>query len=706
MHFLEEVLSSAEKVELDEVNKKVPELKSTIEIIKIEVIRYIENVYVKYSGRPKQNRILLNKALEIEEEIKTLKNNAEHAIKKELLNSQNELEKHITSLESINFALHVVFNLCHINESLVNFTELLDSKMYLNSMKLICNLEKLINEIPDDEYIEVIDELKVNINTKKNILLNELKNVFTDNINISENEDEKSIVIKIKKDINNLEQALFALYFKNSVVYPLHSFAKSLWNYVFVPVVDCTVKINISEDDKYHILKVVTEDATKKCGYLKVFSNLKIVLEYLKKNCNVHINEELTSLGYIGLDIRDNLSELLIKNCLQNTIPSNAAELQKYKVIIEDTKSLEEVLRDCHIFAEDTASIFEYANNVDILFINKKCNEYLVISQDIMKKDLHDIVEVGTPYNPNNPLGCNIDEFLQCSVSKSTIELLQFTEKIIQQALTASDVCGGRLFCTVQNIFRKYSSFVPEYHKKLLQTIPQQVALFHNNCFYITFKLTEWNRLYSPKMLAVLKTDNCGFKDEIYQLQKIASETFTSYVEGQLKQLNEIMKESGLAGHTLDKLELVTEKSIRQCLRQQELLKTVWHKVLPYPIYNKTLGVILNSLCNIIITSVVRFEDISCDAAEQLVEIMKVIFMRGPKLFTDPKEISLYVSSWYKLNELNFVLGASLLDINDRWADGKGPLALQFKPVELKQLIRALFQNTDRRSALLAKIQE
>lgn len=706
MNFLSEVLSSAEKVELDEINKKVPEFKSAVESIKNEVIRYIENVYVKYSGRPKQNRILLTKALGIEEEIKTLRNNAEYATKKELQDSHHELEKHIASLESINFTLHVVSSLCHINKSLRDFTELLDSKMYLNCMKLICSLEKFTNEIPDDEYIEVIDELKVTIKINKNTLLNELKNVFTDNIYTYENEEEKSIVIKIKKDVNHFEQALCALYYKNSVVYPLHNFAKSLWNYVFVPIVDHTVKINISEDDRYNILEVTTQDPTKKLEYSEVFSNLKSVLEFLKKHCNIQINEELTSLGYIGLDIRDNLSELIIKNCLQNTIPSNAAELQKYKVVIEDTKLLEEVLKDCHIFAEDTTSIFEYANNVDILFINKKCNEYLITSQNIMKKDLHDMVEIGTPYNPDNPLGCNIDEFLQCSVSKSIIELLQYTKTIIQQALTASDVCGGRLFCTVQNIFRKYSNFVPEYHKKLLQTIPQQIALFHNNCFYIAFELTQWNQLYSPKMSEVLNIDDYGFKDEIFQLQVVASDIFTAYVEGQLKQINDIMKESGLEGSTLEKLELVTEKSIRQCLRQQELLKTVWHKVLPYPIYNKTLGMLLNSLCNIIITSVVKFEDISCDAAEQLVEIMKIIFTRGPKLFTDAKEVTLYVSSWYKFNELNFVLGASLLDINDRWADGKGPLAMQFKPIELKQLIRALFQNTDRRSTLLAKIQE
>lgn len=171
-----------------------------------------------------------------------------------------------------------------------------------------------------------------------------------------------------------------------------------------------------------------------------------------------------------------------------------------------------------------------------------------------------------------------------------------------------------------------------------------------------------------------------------------------------MDQINVIMNESNLEGTTLEVLPSTVEKCVRQCLRQQELLKTVWHKVLSYPVYNSTIGEILNSLCDNIINRIIKFEDISSKAAEQLIEVLKIIMVRGPKLFTDPKEVSLYVPLWYKLNEVNFVLSNSLLDINDRWADGKGPLALQFKSTELKSLIRALFQNTDRRSAVLSRI--
>lgn len=59
---------------------------------------------------------------------------------------------------------------------------------------------------------------------------------------------------------------------------------------------------------------------------------------------------------------------------------------------------------------------------------------------------------------------------------------------------------------------------------------------------------------------------------------------------------------------------------------------------------------------------------------------------------------------WNKLKELIIILGASLKEIEERWASGNGPLAQEFSAENVKQLIKALFQNTDRRSAVLSKI--
>lgn len=39
-----------------------------------------------------------------------------------------------------------------------------------------------------------------------------------------------------------------------------------------------------------------------------------------------------------------------------------------------------------------------------------------------------------------------------------------------------------------------------------------------------------------------------------------------------------------------------------------------------------------------------------------------------------------------------------------RWVGGCGPLANEFTPEEVRRLVRALFQNTDRRAAFLSSI--
>jgi len=73
-------------------------------------------------------------------------------------------------------------------------------------------------------------------------------------------------------------------------------------------------------------------------------------------------------------------------------------------------------------------------------------------------------------------------------------------------------------------------------------------------------------------------------------------------------------------------------------------------------------------------------------------------------LFSQDQQIQQHVRKWEKFLELIKVLGASLKEIELYWENGKGSLAQEFTASQVKQLIRALFQNTERRSNLLASI--
>lgn len=116
------------------------------------------------------------------------------------------------------------------------------------------------------------------------------------------------------------------------------------------------------------------------------------------------------------------------------------------------------------------------------------------------------------------------------------------------------------------------------------------------------------------------------------------------------------------------------------------------------------------------INSLTALEDISLDAACKLNLLTTLIKDKGASLFLPVTEIDnkpnnnaeadlhRHVPSWTRFNELCLILNGSLQEIADRWADGMGPLATEFTPNEVKQLIRALFQNTEKRAATLAKI--
>lgn len=164
---------------------------------------------------------------------------------------------------------------------------------------------------------------------------------------------------------------------------------------------------------------------------------------------------------------------------------------------------------------------------------------------------------------------------------------------------------------------------------------------------------------------------------------------------------------------------------IRQCLRQLDLLKNVWQTILSEEAYSKTMGTLVNDFCDEIIKNIVCLEDISSAVAEGLVNIIETIIEKVPAIFTvgrkeeqdsicfvkrrfyvlqDPVEVTVYVKKWTKLEQLKMILNATMAQILEQWADGKGPLTLNFKAEDIRHLIRALFQNTDRRARALAAI--
>ncbi|XP_048471545.1 centromere/kinetochore protein zw10 homolog [Rhincodon typus] len=302
-----------------------------------------------------------------------------------------------------------------------------------------------------------------------------------------------------------------------------------------------------------------------------------------------------------------------------------------------------------------------------------------------------------------------------CRISESVQKLIELAYRTLSEATSATPECAMQLFYTIRNMFHLFYDVVPTYHKDTLQKLPQLAAIHHNNCMYIAHHLITLGHQFQCNLPSPLCNGAATFVDFVPSFRRLGTECFLVQLRSQRDELLERLSNARNLS-SLDDVDNYTaaNKAVRQVSHQLKRLGKVWQDVLPVHIYCKSMGTLLNTAITEIVNKVTALEDISSESADCLYSLCKVILEEGPQIFQPlpeesenkkyQEEVPVYVSKWPKFKELMIVLQASLQELVDRWTDGKGPFAAEFSPVEAKSLIRALFQNTERRAAALAKI--
>jgi len=266
---------------------------------------------------------------------------------------------------------------------------------------------------------------------------------------------------------------------------------------------------------------------------------------------------------------------------------------------------------------------------------------------------------------------------------------------------------------TVRNIFEMYNDILPVSHAENLKSFPLNSALGFNNCMYLAHECLQ---IFIPayESGSLLQNRPITFADLVPKLRQTGVEVLMSQMRALRDQLRSTLRDSVTGLGQLDGSNLLpasSEKCVKQVLHQMLHLKSLWQDVLPLGIYRRTIGTLLNSIVEEMVQRVLILEDIAADAAVQIVSIFTALQDKAPEVFhleknkeTSKGDIIRYVKKWNRFKELVVILNASMREIEDRWASGKGPLANEFTADEIKRMIRALFQNTDRRAAVLSRI--
>ncbi|XP_037073113.1 centromere/kinetochore protein zw10 homolog [Pollicipes pollicipes] len=224
-----------------------------------------------------------------------------------------------------------------------------------------------------------------------------------------------------------------------------------------------------------------------------------------------------------------------------------------------------------------------------------------------------------------------------------------------------------------------YCALLPTAHRRALHELPEQAAIAHNNCQYLAHRVTALAARHSGA--------GDAFLDLVPELRQVGSDIFLATLTRMKNQLLEILSEAGL--DQLDTQEDVAGPAgaaLRQCLHQ------------------------------------LAQQDISASAAGQLCQAARLLVQQAPGLFASGEDygedkprdrqteaearalLARHTAGWARFLELLVVLEENLRGILDRWSDGKGPLAQHFSADEARHLVRALFQNSERRAAALARI--
>ncbi|XP_031989721.1 centromere/kinetochore protein zw10 homolog [Corvus kubaryi] len=551
---------------------------------------------------------------------------------------------------------------------------------------------------------------------------------------------------------------LQALAVMGELHYKLKDFGQLLMEYILKPLISYPSLEPVTEEqpDVFILRFRSQEPALDEFSPIKVFDKIKLIFEVLHKYLlNVPLEEpgkggkdgRVTLAELLGELIWEELSNCLIHSCLVHSLPTSSSQLEQYKEVIESTKEFEKALKEMQFLKQDKTALLKYACNVNFHFANKKCQDLIKAARKLMTSEIHNTVkitpdssaalpELPAPWSGDHPKTHGPSNLLDsgtvnlgsesslsqstlslptCRISSSVQQLMELAYNTMEEAKTSTKFCCLQLCNCVRDIFHVFCEVVPKYHRENLQKLPQLAAIHYNNCMYIVHHLLTLGHQFRYLTGAVLSDCGGTFVDMVPDFRKLGMECFLAQMQVQKRGvLDRLWSARNFSNMDDDENYRAANKSIKQVLHQLRGLGTVWQDVLPVHVYCKAMGTLLNTALAEIVTRITALEDISAEGADRLYSLCKIMVDEGPQVFTPlleedknkkyQEEVPVYVQKWMTFRELMIILRANLQEIVDRWADGKGPLAEQFSAAEVKSLIRALFQNTERRAAALAKI--
>lgn len=763
--FVTEVLASSGKLEKEDLSGKISKMSRKVEDIKEEVCDMINKKYADFQPSLQGSEDLMVQVEEVSKDMDVLKNCIETEVQQNIHVAVTEYAKLKQQLEKNTIIIKMLGHLKEFHSAMEEYNKALLDKKYVDAANQLERAKASVDSLKSWKIsqLPLLSALSSELTVQRENLIyhlgDEWKALVIWRLPTSKEPAGLKSFLKVELNLSNacskngepkppaqLGCVLQALAIQGELQHKIKLFSQVLLKNMLKPLViypSLSVRVAEQQDEGTILaLQCLEESQEERSTPSQVYGKLLLVLKTLHTHLlDVSIGDKKLS-AILGEMIWEDISQCIIHECLLYSIPTNSSQLEKYNTVIKETEEFEKSLKEMEFLQGDSTDLLKYARDVNCHFASKKCKDVIVAARKLMTSKMHNTVKITPDYKLRLPklptpgpevrlkqettkeetimenskqLSAWSLSLPACRISESVQQLMELALNTLCEAVGSSTQCALQLFFTVRNIFQLFYDVVPTYHKENLLKFPHLAAIQHNNCMYLAHHLLTLGHHFRAHLPQPLSEGVATFVDMVPGFRKLGAQCFLAQMNVQRAELLERLS----TAHNFCNLDdednyIAASKAVRQVIHQLKQLGTVWQDVLPVSIYCKAMGNLLNTAITEVIAKIMMLEDISSEDGEHLHTLCQTIIEEGPLVFIPlaeenknkkyQEEVPLYVKKWGTFKELVIVLRANLQEIVDRWADGKGPLALEFSSSEVKNLIRALFQNTERRAVALTKI--
>ncbi|XP_076607497.1 centromere/kinetochore protein zw10 homolog [Chaetodon auriga] len=762
--FVTEVLASSGKLEKEDLSSKISKMSRKVEDTKEEVCDMINKRYTDFLPSLQGSEELMVQVDEVSKEMDVLKNCIENEVQQNIHSAVTEYAKLKQQLEKNTIIIKMLGHLKQFHNAMEEFKKALLDKKYVDAAKQLEQARDSVDSLKGwkASQLPLLSALSSELTVQRENLIyhlgDEWKGLVIWRLPPSKEPAGPKSFLKVELNLSHacskdgepkpsalLCCVLQALAIQGDLQHKIKLFSQVLLKNMLKPLVmypSLSVRVTEQQDEGTVLALQCLEDShEERSTPSQVYSKLLLVLKTLHTHLlDVSIGDKKLA-AILGEMIWEEISQCIIHECLLYSIPTNSSQLDKYSTVIKETEEFEKSLKEMEFLQGDSTDLLKYARNVNCHFASKKCKDVIVAARKLMTSKMHNTVKITPDYKlrlpklppPGQEAKAKSESAKEetmentkqlsawslclpaCRISESVQQLMELALNTLCEAVGSSTQCALQLFFTVRNIFQLFYDVVPTYHKENLLKFPHLAAIQHNNCMYLAHHLLTLGHHFRAHLPQPLSEGVATFVDMVPGFRKLGAQCFLAQMNVQRAELLERLS----TAHNFCNLDdednyTAASKAVRQVIHQLKQLGTVWQDVLPVSIYCKAMGNLLNTAITEVTAKIMTLEDISSEDGEHLHTLCQTIIEEGPLVFIPlaeekknkkyQEEVPLYVKKWSTFKELVIVLRANLQEIVDRWADGKGPLALEFSSSEVKNLIRALFQNTERRAVALTKI--